>query len=164
MVEAEFPTIVWTPCACHCLDLLFEDIGRLPWVAPILSDARRICSFFRKKHQALAIFRSHSQVDMIRPAGTRFAYIYLVFSRLQRVMMRNSESWMHCACLSLIGDGAACTMRKVSQCATFSAKGADDIADSGPEGDTHYLAHSRHGGLHIGLGVPSMDEDESIFG
>ena len=30
MVEAEFPKIVWTPCASHCLDLLMEDMGGLP--------------------------------------------------------------------------------------------------------------------------------------
>ena len=39
MVEAEFPRIVWTPCVAHCLDLLMEDIGRLPWVQLVVADA-----------------------------------------------------------------------------------------------------------------------------
>ncbi|KAH6555936.1 hypothetical protein KP509_1Z216200 [Ceratopteris richardii] len=85
MGEMVFPSIVWTPCVAHCLDLLFEDIGRLSWLAPLVSDAKRIVTFIRKNHQALAIFRCHSSVDMIRPADTRFAYIYMVFQRLQEV-------------------------------------------------------------------------------
>ena len=85
MVEAEFPRIVWTPCAAHCLDLLMEDIGRLSWVQPIVADAVKITTFFRKKHGALAIFRSHSTLDMVRPSKTRFAYIYLVLQRLYKL-------------------------------------------------------------------------------
>ncbi|KAH7277076.1 hypothetical protein KP509_39G033300 [Ceratopteris richardii] len=85
MVEKEFPSIVWTPCASHCLDLLFEDIGKLSWLAPLVSDAKRIVTFIRKNHLALAIFRCHSLVDMIRPVDTRFAYIYMVFHRLHEV-------------------------------------------------------------------------------
>lgn len=85
MVEEEFPSIVWTPCAAHCMDLMMEDIGRLPWVRPIIADATRITTFFRKKHQALAIFRHHSTLDMVRPSKTRFAYMYLVLERLHCV-------------------------------------------------------------------------------
>jgi len=32
MVEEEFPTIVWTPCAAHVIDLIIEDISKLDWV------------------------------------------------------------------------------------------------------------------------------------
>lgn len=59
-----------------------EDIGKLAWVHPTVSDATKITTFFRKKHQALSIFRSHSTLDMVRPSKTRFAYMYLVLQRL----------------------------------------------------------------------------------
>ena len=29
MLEEKHPTIWWTPCAAHCLDLMLEDIGKL---------------------------------------------------------------------------------------------------------------------------------------
>ena len=32
ILEAQFPSLVWTPCASHCQDLLLEDIGKLSWV------------------------------------------------------------------------------------------------------------------------------------
>ncbi|KAH7316315.1 hypothetical protein KP509_21G088000 [Ceratopteris richardii] len=63
LVEAEFPRIVWTPCVAHCLDLLIEDIGKLPWLSPLVSDAKKVISFIRKNHQALAIFRAYSKKE-----------------------------------------------------------------------------------------------------
>ncbi|KAH7422553.1 hypothetical protein KP509_12G013900 [Ceratopteris richardii] len=86
MIEDEFPKILWTPCAAHCVDLLLEDIAKLPWIEPIVNDAKRIVSFIRKNHLALSIFRSHSTIEMIRPADTRFGYIYVVLCRLQQVL------------------------------------------------------------------------------
>ncbi|KAH7421733.1 hypothetical protein KP509_13G073300 [Ceratopteris richardii] len=82
LLEREFPTIVWTPCTAHCLDLLFEDIGKLSWLEPIVRDAKRITTFIRKNHQALSIFTSYSQKELVRLSSTRFAYIYHVLSRL----------------------------------------------------------------------------------
>ncbi|KAH7421381.1 hypothetical protein KP509_13G054300 [Ceratopteris richardii] len=79
MIEAEFPSIVWTPCSAHCLDLLFEDIAKVSWLAPVLSDAKRIISFIRKNHQALSIFRSYSDKELVRTSETRFGYRYHVF-------------------------------------------------------------------------------------
>ena len=29
MLEEKHPTIWWTPCAAHCLDLMLEDIGKI---------------------------------------------------------------------------------------------------------------------------------------
>lgn len=82
MVEANYPNIVWTPCASHCLDLLIEDIGKLTWIKPIVADCERITTFFCKKHQALALFRKYSTIDLVRPSRTRFAYMFLVMKRL----------------------------------------------------------------------------------
>ncbi|KAH7425014.1 hypothetical protein KP509_11G036900 [Ceratopteris richardii] len=86
LVEAKFPSIVWSPCAAHCLDLLIEDIGKLSWLSPLVSDAKKVISFIRKNHQALAIFRAYSEKELIRPAETRFGYVYHVFARLHVCM------------------------------------------------------------------------------
>jgi Protein of unknown function (DUF 659) len=38
-ILAEFyPGIIFSPCTAHCLDLLLEDVGKLAWAAPIISD------------------------------------------------------------------------------------------------------------------------------
>ena len=33
---AKDPTIFWTPCAAHCIDLMLEDIGKLEWVQDVV--------------------------------------------------------------------------------------------------------------------------------
>ena len=56
MVEANFPKIVWNPCASHCLDLLMEDIGGLPCIKELMEHAFSNVTFFTNKHKALAMF------------------------------------------------------------------------------------------------------------
>ncbi|KAH7422563.1 hypothetical protein KP509_12G014500 [Ceratopteris richardii] len=86
LVESEYPFIIWTPCTTHSIDLLFEDIGKLTWVAPILVDAKRIISFIRKNHHALNLFRSYSEKELVRISETRFGYIFYVLTRLYDCM------------------------------------------------------------------------------
>ncbi|KAH6559555.1 hypothetical protein KP509_1Z004700 [Ceratopteris richardii] len=86
LIESEYPSIVWTPCTTHCIDLLFEDIGKLPWVEPIISDAKQIITFIRKNHHALSIFRSNSEKELVRISDTRFGYIFYVLTRLYESM------------------------------------------------------------------------------
>lgn len=40
IIMAKYRHITWAPCAAHCVDLLLEDIGKLPWVSPTIDDAR----------------------------------------------------------------------------------------------------------------------------
>ncbi|KAH7294567.1 hypothetical protein KP509_27G007800 [Ceratopteris richardii] len=61
MVEKEWPTIMFTKCACHCLDLLFEDIGKIVWVANTISQASK---------------------DLLKPCATRFAYYFIMLTNL----------------------------------------------------------------------------------
>ena len=82
MVEAEFPNIVWTPCASHSLDLLMEDIGKLPWVQLIVDEAISIVTFFTTKYKVLGMFRAHSSLELKKPSSTCFAYMWLLLERL----------------------------------------------------------------------------------
>ncbi|MCO5561865.1 hypothetical protein L7F22_015490 [Adiantum nelumboides] len=72
-LEAEFPFIVWTPCASHRIDLLLEDIGELPWVKDTLSQALSIVTFINVKVKMLAIFRTYSDLELKKLSATRFA-------------------------------------------------------------------------------------------
>ena len=35
----------WTPCAAHCIDLMFEDIEKIPSVVEVIRNARKISNF-----------------------------------------------------------------------------------------------------------------------
>ena len=85
LVEAEFPTIVWTPCASHRLDLLMEDIGKLAWVKRVVKKAKSIVTFFTTKLKVLEMFRTHSPLELRKPSSTRFAYIWLPLERIYEV-------------------------------------------------------------------------------
>ena len=55
ILETEFPSLVWTPCASHCLDLLVEDIGKLSWVHEVHTRANFVVLFTKKKFKQLFI-------------------------------------------------------------------------------------------------------------
>jgi hypothetical protein len=45
LFELRQPTIFWTSCVAHCIDLMLEDIGRLVWVPKVVDDAKSITKY-----------------------------------------------------------------------------------------------------------------------
>jgi Protein of unknown function (DUF 659)/hAT family C-terminal dimerisation region len=85
LIEERFPHITWAPCGAHCMDLLLEDIGRLPWAASIITEAKQVVSFIRNHHKSLALFRQRSPKELLRPGETRFATNFILLARLKEV-------------------------------------------------------------------------------
>jgi len=52
LVEQEFFWITWTPCTPHCLDLLLEDVGKLPWAAKVVAEGKAMVKFITNHHQS----------------------------------------------------------------------------------------------------------------
>ncbi|XP_057831727.1 uncharacterized protein LOC131042462 isoform X1 [Cryptomeria japonica] len=76
--QERHPTLFWTPCAAHVLDLLLEDIGKLEWVTPIVENARRITKYIYNHPWVLNLMRQHTQGRyLVRVGVTRFARIFL---------------------------------------------------------------------------------------
>ena len=82
MLEDEYPAIVWTPCASHCLDLLIEDIGKNFWVDEIFAVAKSMVKFVTKRPKVLSIYWANSSLEILKPSQTRFAYMFIVLERL----------------------------------------------------------------------------------
>ncbi|KAH7439143.1 hypothetical protein KP509_04G047200 [Ceratopteris richardii] len=61
------------------------DIGKLSWVKACTLQASSIVTFFTQKVKVLAMFREHSKLEIKKPATTRFAYMWIVLSRLFEV-------------------------------------------------------------------------------
>ena len=85
MLEDEFPSITWTPCASHCLDLLIEDVGKIFWVDDIFRTARCMVRFVKKRPKVTSMFRANITLELLKPSATRFAYMFIVLERLIRV-------------------------------------------------------------------------------
>ena len=120
----DFPTIAFLPCSAHCLDLLLEDIGKLPWASDIIRKGHTIMKFITN-HQPLAFFRSHSTVELLKPGETRFASFFIMLQHVQHtkdalqetVMDRQYKQWLgSCKKLSMRDEGKMVSETLIDEC------------------------------------------------
>ena len=74
--------LYWTPCAVHCVNLMFKDIDKRPSVAEVISNARKITNFIYNHGWLLAHMRKFYGGDIVRPGATRFATNYIALDSL----------------------------------------------------------------------------------
>nr|XP_048335203.1 uncharacterized protein LOC125423811 [Ziziphus jujuba var. spinosa] len=74
--------LYWTPCVAHCIDLMFEDIGKNENVAIVIKQARAITTYIYNHNWLLAKMRETCKGDIIRLGLTRFATNYLALDSL----------------------------------------------------------------------------------
>jgi len=102
ILSVTYPGIVFSPCTAHCLDLLLEDIGKLPWAASTIETGHKIVKFITNHQGALAKFRTHSKVELLKPGETRFASFFIMLQRVhesrdalqETVMDRVYKQWL----------------------------------------------------------------------
>jgi len=85
LVEQEFSWITWTPCTPHCLDLLLEDVGKLPWVAEVVAEVKAVVKFITNHHRSQALFHGKSALDLLKLGDTRFATNFIMLDRMLEV-------------------------------------------------------------------------------
>ena len=51
--------LYWTPCTAHCIDLIFEDIGKRPNVTDVINNACKITNFIYNHGWLLAQMRKY---------------------------------------------------------------------------------------------------------
>jgi hypothetical protein len=74
LLMQRIPTLFWSPCAAHCLDLMLEDIGKLREFEKPIKQAKQITTFIYRHGRILAAMREKTGgMDLVRPAATRFA-------------------------------------------------------------------------------------------
>ncbi|XP_019418435.1 PREDICTED: uncharacterized protein LOC109329222 [Lupinus angustifolius] len=49
MLNEKFPSIYWSPCAAHCLNLILGDIGKMEHVSTLAKSASDITKYYRDK-------------------------------------------------------------------------------------------------------------------
>jgi hypothetical protein len=77
------PHLFWTPCAAHCIDLMLEDIGKLPWIKTIIEKGRSVCKFIYNHTWVLNLMRKYTNdKELSRPGVTRFATNFLTLKSL----------------------------------------------------------------------------------
>ncbi|CAN6225820.1 unnamed protein product [Urochloa humidicola] len=78
LLMERIPTLFWSPCAAHCLDLMLEEIGNLKEFKKTITRAKRVVNFIYRHGRILCAMREKTNgKDIVRPAATRFATSYL---------------------------------------------------------------------------------------
>ncbi len=66
LVMRDYPSIVWTPCVIHYLDLLIKAIAKLLWIKDVITKAKHIVNFMTKKPKALAIHKTFKDLELLK--------------------------------------------------------------------------------------------------
>ncbi|KAK1407750.1 hypothetical protein QVD17_39376 [Tagetes erecta] len=75
--------LFWTPCAAHCLDLMLEDIGKLPKIKKTLEKGIFLVGYIYNHCGVLNLMREFTKNELTRSGITRFATTYLTLRSLR---------------------------------------------------------------------------------
>eukprot|EP00253_Pinus_taeda_P004357 PITA_04357 len=87
MLMERYPNLFWTPCGAHCIDLMLEDIGKIPTVRDIVESSKSITKFIYNHSSALSLMRKcTNNKELVRPAITRIATTFISLQSLLNSM------------------------------------------------------------------------------
>ena len=69
--------LYWIPCVAHCIDLMFEDIGKRPSIANMICSDHKITYFIYNHGWLLSEVRKYCAGDIVRLKALRFATNYI---------------------------------------------------------------------------------------
>ncbi|XP_074360538.1 uncharacterized protein LOC141700740 [Apium graveolens] len=85
ILEIRMPTLFWTPCAAHCVDLMLKDIGKIPAFKKTINQEKRCTTFIYRHGRVLDVMREMTNGrDLIRTGATRFATAFLTLDSLKK--------------------------------------------------------------------------------
>ncbi|XP_035830865.1 uncharacterized protein LOC118479311 [Helianthus annuus] len=102
LMKEKRPTIFWTSCATHTINLMLEAIGGLERYKKIINQAKKLTVFIYSHHKTLAMMRKYTKKrNIVRPGVTRFASAFLTLQSLsekksQLRHMFSSNEWEMC--------------------------------------------------------------------
>ncbi|KAG6487182.1 hypothetical protein ZIOFF_055765 [Zingiber officinale] len=83
LLSEKYPTICWSPCAAHCINLILKDIGQMNDVKAIVSLASTVTVFvYNHKYTLNWLRKTKGWKEIIRPGETRFATTFIALKSL----------------------------------------------------------------------------------
>ncbi|XP_010484860.1 PREDICTED: uncharacterized protein LOC104763145 [Camelina sativa] len=81
LLMAKRPHLYWLPCAAHCIDLMLEDIGKLPMVKSAIKNCIYMNGYIYSHTSLVNMMRKFTnQANLHRPAVTRFATSFITLA------------------------------------------------------------------------------------
>lgn len=99
-LEAKRKHLFWTPCASQCIDLMLEDIGKMPKVKKTIQRGISVVGFIYNDTVPLELMvKFTSNTVLIRQGVTRYATSFLTLQRLHNQKnnlrrMFTSDEWL----------------------------------------------------------------------
>ena len=83
LISHKYKHINWSPCAAHCLNLIFKDICKLGHIAELARHASKV-TIFMYNHVALLSWlrKREGWTGILRPGATRFATTFIALKSL----------------------------------------------------------------------------------
>ncbi|KAM0901827.1 hypothetical protein ACQ4PT_019729 [Festuca glaucescens] len=79
------PTLWWTPCAAHCLNLMLGSICKIKQFAKCITNGKRVTTFIYRHIKILDEMRvKTNNADLVRAGATRFATNFLNLASLHK--------------------------------------------------------------------------------
>ncbi|XP_028799495.1 uncharacterized protein LOC114754824 [Neltuma alba] len=83
LLTDKHPSIYWSPCVAHCLNLILADIGKMGIVTSLASRASKVSKFIYNHAFLLAWLRKREGwKEIIHPGPTRFATTFITLKSL----------------------------------------------------------------------------------
>lgn len=84
IIEGFYPHITVSFCMARCLNNLLKDLGKLPWIEPLIADATQMVTFINNHNLLRSEFlkKSGGKV-LLKYSDTRFAFNFLLIHRLR---------------------------------------------------------------------------------
>ncbi|GER48557.1 hAT transposon superfamily [Striga asiatica] len=84
LLQDKRPHLFWTPCAAHCVDLILEDIGKLPYIKDTLKKAMSVNAYIYVRLGVVNMLRHFTgEKELVRAGVTRFTTAFLTLERMQ---------------------------------------------------------------------------------
>ena len=85
LCEVRHPTIFWTYCVAHCIDLMLEYIGKLHWIHEVVEKEKSITKYLYNHIIVLNTMRKYTEgKEIVQPAVTRFATNFISFQSVAK--------------------------------------------------------------------------------
>ncbi|XP_059654936.1 uncharacterized protein LOC132301724 [Cornus florida] len=83
MLEGRHRHLYWSPCAAHCVDLMLEDIAKIPKIMMTIKRAIMLNGYIYNRSGLLNMMRRYTgHKELLRPATARFATSFITLSSI----------------------------------------------------------------------------------
>ncbi|XP_058006808.1 uncharacterized protein LOC110648320 [Hevea brasiliensis] len=143
LLKTKRPHLYWTPYDAHCIDLMLEDIEKIPNIHNTIKRTVTLNGYIYIRPDVVnMVQRFTGERELIRPAVTRFATVFLTLQRIHKHKanlrkMFTSEEWTKIRVLRLVDGEKMLAMGYIYE-AIDRAKEA--IAKSFDENEEKYKA------------------------